>query len=179
MNRLFFLILFTVAFAFSGCSTNNGLGKEDKVSVNDSEPSTREENNDEEKKGDTDSSNLAANKDEPISTNADLRKDLQLTITYTNQTEDSWIYGAGHILQKKKDQKWIEVPSTSGWIDVGYVFEPETSFEEVINLKDLYGELTLGHYQVIKEMTINRIDDEEGALKSEDEIEIITQFEIK
>jgi len=89
-----------------------------------------------------------------VATDVDMLSSSKLVITYTNKTEYSLNYGKGYVLQLFNNDNWEDISTLPGvgWKDVALNLHSGKSFEEVIDLKLLYGELKTGHYKIIKEM---------------------------
>ncbi|WP_345788297.1 immunoglobulin-like domain-containing protein, partial [Desulfitobacterium hafniense] len=96
-------------------------------------------------------------------------KALLSNSSYTNETEYTLSYGKGYMLQLLNDGNWNDIPTLPGvgWKDIALNLEAGKSFEEVIDLKLLYGELKTGHYRIIKEM-----------FTETSELDVIVEFEL-
>ena len=76
-----------------------------------------------------------------------------LTIVMSNRTDRSFSYGEFFSLDKKVNDKWVEVPVIGGGFDDPALhLNVMHTREWDINWEWVYGELTKGDYRIIKEV---------------------------
>lgn len=92
--------------------------------------------------------------DNLVTTSIKILSKLELTVIYTNETKGTLSYGNPYklYLLNKDNWKTIDILSNVGWEDILYNLKAGESFEDVINLENLYGKLKPGHYKLVKEM---------------------------
>jgi len=123
----------------------------------------------------------------PVSTALRWETPQKSRITYTNQTGLSLLYGRGHVLQKlDTEQQWfkqwltIEPRPDMGMVtDDGFVVAPGESFYEIVDLYQIYGDLSDGEYRVLKHFDEDKTDKATGRISDDRLIfTAVTQFSI-
>ena len=117
----------------------------------------------------------------------------EIVISYTNATDDTWVFDEGHLLQYLNrsylarpgqgsedfdpDDVWFDkVPRATNWADVALTLKPGESSEVTINLAEYYGALESGIYRIAKEFTRTPSSDGSG---SSETMRVTTQFDIE
>lgn len=80
-----------------------------------------------------------------------------MTLRYENSTDSEITYGQSFVLEKEENGNWFRVPTIIedyGFEDIGYIVSPQSTAEETIDWKWLYGEISPGEYRIIKEFLI-------------------------
>jgi hypothetical protein len=93
--------------------------------------------------------------DNLVTAKVDKVSGTKITITYTNKTNKEVTYGAFYRLQLLKNDKWTEVsllPNVA-FDDIALGVAAKKSTSESVELKYSYGQLSAGHYKIIKEMS--------------------------
>ena len=76
-----------------------------------------------------------------------------LTLIITNLSNEEITLGEEYSIDKKENGKWkplTPIIDNYGFIAIGYVLKPNNNFETKIDWKELYGELEVGEYRLIK-----------------------------
>ena len=73
------------------------------------------------------------------------------TVTLTNHTDQSFIYGTSFLLEYEKKGIWYTLDNINPLIftSIGYTLGPRESVEKKINWGGYYGELKSGKYRVV------------------------------
>ena len=77
------------------------------------------------------------------------------TITIKDTNEKPYIYGEWYRIEKEENGKWKELEVKDdkiGFNDMGYEVNKDGIVKFTMDWKDLYGELSLGSYRVIKQV---------------------------
>lgn len=90
--------------------------------------------------------------DAPDYISAELVEQTEDTVTlkYTNNGSEDWLYGLHFSVDVCLDGEWYSVPTITGnwtFYDIGLILKPEQSKEEVYDLS-MYGELPHGQYRI-------------------------------
>lgn len=76
-----------------------------------------------------------------------------LTLIITNLSNEEITLGEEYSIDKKENGKWkplTPIIDNYGFIAIGYVLKTNNNFETKIDWKELYGELEVGDYRLIK-----------------------------
>ena len=77
------------------------------------------------------------------------------TITIKDTNEEPYIYGEWYKIEKEDNGKWKELEvkdKNYGFNDLGYKVNKDNEVKFVLDWKELYGELPLGSYRIVKEV---------------------------
>lgn len=161
MKKILVFLCLCLSFLCSGCNqyneNNKTIEKDDTINMenkgasNEDIPTadidTANKTNPSVSQGEIENNDL-------VTTNMDILSSSELVITYTNKTENTLSYGKGFILQVLNNDEWIDISTLPnvGWKDISLNLNAGESFDNVIDLKQSFGELKQGHYRIIKEM---------------------------
>lgn len=77
------------------------------------------------------------------------------TITIKDTNKKPYVYGAWYKIEKEIDGKWYDVNpiiDDYSFTEKGYLVDKNNEVNFVIDWKDIYGELPLGSYRILKEI---------------------------
>jgi len=105
----------------------------------------------------------------------------KISVSYTNVSDEVLLYGESRFLQKFAEQEgfWIDIEppdNAPGWVDVGYLLNPQESFEQTYHLLKYFGELEPGTYRIFTEVSV---DGAASFIAPEDNEQIFTYFELR
>lgn len=76
------------------------------------------------------------------------------TITIKDTNKNPYTYGSWYKLEKETNGKWYEVKAITdnyGFNEIGYIPDKNHEVKFIIDWSELYGELPLGHYRILKQ----------------------------
>ena len=73
-----------------------------------------------------------------------------LTVRFTNNDNENWMYGEHFSIQVLLNNNWYVVPlkETYGFIGIGYILEPNSNVEKTYKLS-IFNELPKGNYRIV------------------------------
>lgn len=137
MKKFMFIVLVLIlSGVLTACSSNKKL---DKKSLEKSAYSTSQQSKDV----------TLSVKEKDIASGTE-----SITLIYTNISDKEYSFGKEPHLEVELEGEWYVVPTleSAAWDEIGYLLSPKGSAEEILPVKDLYGQLAPGNYRIIKKL---------------------------
>lgn len=76
-----------------------------------------------------------------------------LILLIKNETANEYTFGEAYVLEQKIDADWYQMPVGTeedyGFIDIGYILDPNETVKRVIDWEWLYEPLDAGEYRIV------------------------------